>query len=166
MHSWTSLGYWLIVNQHIMISMDIDVNYECLYHIYYEIIDNNLQTIDMCDQIAGLVTDSNNDCFPCEPGYFSEAGSNQCIACPSNQIQPNRQSESCLTCGSNVNSRDDTRTKCQCDIGFYTDDSSDSVDNDDSNILNCIPCPDGADCINWHKVINNGNITEILAKRY
>eukprot|EP01084_Bolivina_argentea_P093560 168260_1 len=54
-------------------------------------------------------------------------------------IAPSRQSSECTPCGDNVVSRDETRTLCQCNIGYYMDDYS-------SNLTNCIKCPAGADC--------------------
>eukprot|EP01083_Nonionella_stella_P020180 55942_1 len=83
----------------------------------------SLTTFD-CDQYGGLITNKNGACIPCEPGYYSAAGDSQCIACGSGQIAASRQSATCVECGKHVISRDETRTLCECDIGYHMDDYS------------------------------------------
>ena len=94
-----------------------------------------------CDTNKGTITDG-SDCQPCEPGYYSKEGSNQCIACSSNTVQPRRQSGECIACGENTFGRDEARTACECDIGYYLDDYDPSY----PDIQTCIECVDGADC--------------------
>jgi hypothetical protein len=78
------------------------------------------------------------ECFPCSPGFYSNAGSGSCLPCPSGTYGPNSGMETCLPCPSGTYStatgQISASTCTACSTNQYSF----------SGASSCADCPSGS----------------------
>ena len=95
---------------------------------------------------GSISSSGQHKCSPCIPGKYSELmGSTECKFCLAGKIAPKESSLACSDCPA-LSENNAEKTICSC--------ISDTYNNNDGNITNCITCPEKFTCVKGTTIDN------------